>query len=126
MEHLLYAESKNLALLKEAAMDFIVENKSEVIKKMSFVDMVPGTLMKDLLVATSRGERNVGGADVNVESQYDSMRISELRKRSYEKGLNVDGSREMLIVALDAVQNLESEVDLEDGSSSSDEEPEED
>jgi hypothetical protein len=126
MEHLLYAESKNLALLKEASMDFIVENKSEVIKKMSFFDMVPGTLMKDLLVATSRGERNVGGADVNVESQYDSLRISELRKRSYEKGLNVDGSREMLIAALEAVQNLESEVGLEEGLSSSDEEPEED
>jgi hypothetical protein len=126
MELLLYAESKNLALLKEAAMDFIVEKKSEVIKKMSFVDMVPGTLMRDLLVATARGERNVGGADVNVESQYDSLRISELRKKSYEKGLNVDGSREMLIAALEAVQILESEVGLEDGSSSSDEEPEED
>ena len=120
MELLLYAESKNLALLKEAAMDFIVEKKSEVIKKMSFVDMVPGTLMRDLLVATARGERNVGGADVNVESQYDSLRISELRKKSYEKGLNVDGSREMLIAALEAVQILESEVGLEEGSSSSD------
>jgi hypothetical protein len=115
MEHLLYAESKNLALLKEAAMVYIVENKAEVIKKMSFVDMVPGTLMRDLLVATARGERNVGGADVNVESQYDSLRISELRKKSYEKGLNVDGSREMLIAALDAVQNLESKVGLEEG-----------
>jgi len=114
MELLLYAESKNLALLKEAAMDFIVENKSKVIKKLSFVDMVPGTMMRDLLVATARGERNVGGADVNVESQYDSLRISELRKKSHERGLNVDGSREMLIAALDAVQNLESKVGLEE------------
>ena len=55
-------------------MDFIVENKSEVIKKMSFFDMVPWTLMRDLLVATARVERNVGGADVNVDSQYDSLR----------------------------------------------------
>jgi hypothetical protein len=36
MELLLYADSKNLALLKEAAMDFIVENKMEVIDKLSF------------------------------------------------------------------------------------------
>jgi hypothetical protein len=126
MEHLLYAESKNCALLKEAAMDYIVENKAEVIKKLSFADTVPGTLMRDLLVATGRGERNVGGADVNVDCQYDSLRISELRKGAHEKGLNVDGSREMLIAALEAVQILESEVGLEDGSSSSDEEPEED
>ena len=54
MEYLLYAESKNCALLKEAAsMDYIVENKAEVIKKLSFTDTVPGTLMRDLLVAGS-------------------------------------------------------------------------
>ena len=44
---------------------------------------------------------------------------------AHEKGLNVDGSREMLISALEAVHNLESEVGIEDGSSS-DKEPEED
>jgi hypothetical protein len=42
------------------------------------------------------------------------MRISELRKRSYEKGLNVDGSREMLIAALEAVQELGSEESNEE------------
>jgi hypothetical protein len=103
MEHLLYAESKNLALLKEVSMDYIVKNKSEVINKLSFND-VPGALVKDVLVATARGERNVGRADVNVDNQYDSLRISELRKMAHEKGLNVDGSREMLIAALKAVQ----------------------
>jgi hypothetical protein len=28
------------------------------------------------------------------------MRVSELRRKAHEKGLNVDGSREMLIAAL--------------------------
>ena len=105
-------------------MDYIVDNKSEVIKKLSFND-VPGALVKDVLVATARGEMRTRGADVNVDSQYNSLQISELRKRAHEKGLNVDGSREMLIAVLEAVQNLESEVGLEDGLSS-DEEPEED
>jgi len=113
MELLLYAESKNCALLKEASMDYIVENKAEVIKKLSFADMIPGTLMRDLLAAVSRGERNIDGSDGD-ESQYHSMRISELRKRSYEKGLNVDGSREMLIAALEAVQELGSEESNEE------------
>jgi hypothetical protein len=122
MEHLFYAESKNCALLKEASMDYIVENKAEVIEKLSFADTVPGTLMRDLLVATVMGEGNVGGADVNVDSQYDSLRISELRKRAHEKGLNVDGSREMLIAALEAVQ--EAGVGAEEGSEELDEEPE--
>jgi hypothetical protein len=43
MEHLLYAESKNCALLKEAAMDFIIENKTKVIEKLSFA-YAPGEL----------------------------------------------------------------------------------
>jgi hypothetical protein len=125
MEHLLYAESKNCALLKEASMDFIVENKAKVIEKLSFANMVPGTLMRDLLVATARGERVVDGSVRDGdESQYSTMRISELRKRAHEKGLNVDGSREMLIAALKSVQEA---VDgAEEGSEELDEEPEED
>jgi hypothetical protein len=43
MGHLLYAESKNCALLKEASMDYIVENKTEVIEKLSFAN-APGEL----------------------------------------------------------------------------------
>jgi hypothetical protein len=105
MELLLYAESKNLALLKEASMDYIVENKAEVIEKLSFADMIPGTLMRDLLAAVSRGERNIDGRDGD-ESQYYSMRIVNYARGLYEKGLNVDGSREMLIAALEAVQEL--------------------
>ena len=122
MELLLYAESKNLALLKEAAMDYIVENKGEVIEKLSFAN-APGALITDVLAAVSRGERNVGGNNGDGgESQYDSLRISELRKRAHEKGLNVDGSREMLIAALEAVQ--EAGVGAEEGSEELDEEPE--
>ena len=137
VEHLSYAESKNCALLKEAAMDFIVDNKSEVIKNMSFAD-VPGTLARDILVATSR--RDVRGPVntiiVHFDRQYnkyvrapiglfdrqcDTMRISELRKRAHEKGLPVDGSREMLIASLEAVQEVESEEKPEEGSEGSDE-----
>ena len=128
MELLLYAESKNLALLKEAAMDYMMENRDEVLEKLSFTDMVPGTLMRDLLAATARGEVRNNGTNVHVDNQYNALRISELRKRAHEKGLNVDGSREMLIAALKTVQDLESEIDLEvalDGSDESEEEPQE-
>ena len=93
-------------------MEYIVENKAEVIKKLSFSN-APGTLVINVLAAVSRGERNVDGSDGD-ESQYHSMRISELRKRSYEKGLNVDGSRDMLIAALEAVQELGSEESNEE------------
>ena len=123
---LLYADSKNLALLKEATMDYMMENRDEVLETISFADMIPGTLMRDLLAATARGEARNNGTNVHVDNQYNALRISELRKMAHEKGLSVDGSREMLIAALKTVQDPESEVDSEvDGSEESDEEPQE-
>ena len=108
MELLLYSESKNCALLKEAAIDYIVENKDNVIKKnlLSFVD-VPGTLLNDMLVAFIRSEKK-DGAGGGIDG-FASMRVSELRKKAHEKGLNVDGSREMLITALKLEDNEESD-----------------
>ena len=121
MELLLYADSKSLALLKEAAMDFMMENRDEVLEMISFADVIPGTLMRDLLAATARGEVRNNGTNVHVDNHYNALRISELRKMAQEKGLNVDGSREMLIAALKTVQDLESEIDSD--SEESDEDP---
>lgn len=86
IEQLLYSHEKNLALLKETVMDFIVTNRTKVIEKVSFAD-VPGDLMKDLLVAYDLEE---------IET------VNALRKRSYAKGLEIDGSREALIARLEA------------------------
>ena len=98
-EILIYAESKNLALLKEAAMDFIVENKADVIKKISFTD-APGTLMNDMLTAVVRSETEGANPAGNDENDLSFMRVSELRKKAHKRGLDVDGSREMLIASL--------------------------
>jgi hypothetical protein len=102
MEHLIYADSINCALLKEAAMDFIVKNKTDVMDKISFDEMIPGNLMRDLLAAFARGEREEGRAEGDNNARFNAMRISELRQRAHEKGLEVDGSREMLIASLKA------------------------
>ena len=117
---LLYADSKNCALLKEAAMDYMAENKDKVRGKISFHD-APGSLLNDFIAAISRGERtgSQGIDDNNVDNQYNTLRIIELRKKACEIGLNVDGSSEMLIAALKKVHELESKGDLEE----SDEEP---
>ena len=102
MDHLLYAESKNCALLKEVAMDFIAENKFEAMKKLSFKD-APGTLMRDLLIAVARGEQN-GETYKNGNNDPSMMRISDLLRNAHLKRLNVDGSREMLIESLEKKQ----------------------
>lgn len=71
LDHLLYAESKNCALLKEVAMDFMVENASDVMTKVSFKN-VPGTLMPDLLAAMERGKKK--GNDTNANN-FNTMRV---------------------------------------------------
>ena len=101
MEHLIYADSMNCALLKEAAMDYIAENKTKVIGKISFND-APGNLMNDLLTAVVRGDREEREDDNAENAEYQFTTVNELRRKSHEKGLEVDGSREMLISALKA------------------------
>ena len=95
VDNLLYADSMNLALLKEAVMDFLLANKRDVIGKISF-DIVPGGLMTDLLTAVARAEESVEGDSTD----YNKMRVGELRKMLNEKGLDVDGSRETMIALL--------------------------
>ena len=98
MDNLLYADSKNLALLKEAVMDFIVTNKDDIIGKVSF-DNVPGSTVTDILTAMSRGEPKKDG-DNSSDINYNKMRVGTLRKMLNEKGLDVDGSREAMIALL--------------------------
>ena len=95
IEVVTYADSKNLALLKEHCMDFLIStNKIEAAKKVSFDD-IPSHLMKDLMVALARREGESSKGDT-----FCTMRVSQLRQLAHEKGLSVDGSREMLIDAI--------------------------
>ena len=54
-DHLLYADAKNLALLKEVVLDFIAENSVEASQKIPFSD-IPGHLIRDILVAFDRSQ----------------------------------------------------------------------
>ena len=94
MDHLHFAASKNCALLQEAVLDFVVENSGEVLDKVS-LDDVPGSAVSDLLAATSRKiEGGKEGDNLNI------MRVSELRQKLHEKGLDIDGSRKAMIANL--------------------------
>ena len=93
IENLLYADGKNCALMKEAVMDFIYDNRKEAMGELSF-DNVPGSAMKDLLAAVNRGEEK-------GNNNLSTMRVNALRKRLQEKGLDIDGSREIMIARLE-------------------------
>jgi hypothetical protein len=118
VELLLYADSKNCALLKEAAMDFMAVNAVKVLEKVSLKD-VPGGLYSDLLAAMVRigGEdKRIADSSTNssiVMNELIAMRVSELRQQAHEEGLDYDGSREVLIDALKSV--YESDMDMMDG-----------
>ncbi len=90
LEHLLFADSMNCALLKEAVMDFILANSCELLTTKALKD-VPSGLFNDSLAAMARK----GGTE-----KAGPMFISELRRKCSEKGLDFDGSREMLTSAL--------------------------
>ena len=105
VELLLYADSKNCALLKEAAMDFIAENVQEVLDKASLKD-VPGGLYSDLLAAVAREREWFFDDDSSTQSSIDrlsTMPVSDLRRQAHKKGLDYDGSREVLIDALKSI-----------------------
>jgi len=113
MDTLLYADSKNLALLKEAVMDYIAANKHSIIGKVS-LDNFPGHLATDLLTAVARGEQSEGsgggGGEEEEETEsakYNRMRVGMLRMMLDEKGLDVDGSREAMIALLKEHNNAE-------------------
>ena len=94
MDDLLYADSRNCALLKEAAIDFLVENSVEATEKASYANF-PGHLLKDVFVAMNKAQGKSGG-----DNAFASMSVSELRKKLDEKGLEVDGSREAMIESI--------------------------
>ena len=96
VELVTYADSKNLALLKERCLDFLSSaNKIEVAEKVSFDD-IPRHLIKDWMVSLARREGEGSGKG----DTFSTMRVSQLRQLAHEKGLSVDGSREMLITAI--------------------------
>ena len=102
MDNLLYADSQNLALLKEAVMDFIIKNKHSIMGKVSFNNNFPGHLVTDLLAAVARDHPSeIENDNEDKESiRYNEMRVGTLRKMLNEKGLDVDGSRESMIALL--------------------------
>ena len=93
-EHLLFADSVNCALLKETALDFIVENAFEFAKQKQLMDL-PESLHNDILLAMALKWNKARAA-----GSLDAMRVHELRRLSLEKGLAIDGTREMMIAGL--------------------------
>ena len=109
-EHLLYADAVNCALLKEAAMNVALEHKVEILDK-GGLRGAPEGLLNDVLAAVARRDLLMQhyrrGRD---DARLSILGVSDLRRKAHEKGLDVDGSREALISALEEKSRQEGEV----------------
>ena len=124
MDNLLYADAKNCALLKETVMDFLAENSTEAIEKISFKD-VPGHVVKDLLVVISRNGKKEA-SDTAAADELTTLRVSDLRRKLAEKGLNVDGSREAMIESIKNSATESSDVNNDGGGENGDDDARDD
>lgn len=106
MDNLFYADAMNCFLLKELAVDFLADNGEELLESVSFNDL-PGHVVKDVLVAISRKKKRAV-AEVAFDHNKNTfsarglslMSVSDLRRKLYYLGLDVDGSREAMIEAI--------------------------
>lgn len=109
MEHLQFACSNNCAYLKERAIDFIAENQFQVLRQLD-VDSPESCLsVSEIFACMARRERQSGVQGID-ENEYHALCIVELRRLAHTKGLDVDGSRESLISALESGDDSEDEV----------------
>ena len=94
LEHLQFAEAKNCALLKEVVTVYVTENPSEINDKVS-LNHFPEGFFKDMVVVMARKQMQE-----EVSHKLSTMSISELRCKAHARGLDVDGTREMLVSSL--------------------------
>ena len=110
IDYLIYAESNQLPLLKEAAVNFIAGSNAEAIQKLSFgTGNIPSNLAKDLLIAKRDHPHERAGSSQHQQhdqglrnDDFKNMNVSELRRRIQKNGFKIklDSSREEMERAL--------------------------
>ena len=94
----LYADARDCALLRERCVDYYVLHAREVRRHPSYARVresaaILDELMGALLSRPMRRSHPSGNDDVD----YDTMGVNLLRRTLDGRGLDVDGSREMLV-----------------------------
>lgn len=109
---ILYADSHNCPLLKERVVDYFIVHAEEIRKHPSYQKIKESADILDELMEALINKRmlrsfSLGDNDVD----YESMGVNLLRRKLDERGLDVDGSREMLIQRLVDWDNRGSQLD---------------
>ena len=85
-------------------MDFVERNATELLEKETLKG-APDGLFHDTLAAMARRNAMKDVANKKRKRVANELSISELRRDADSKGLDVDGSREMLIAAIKAADD---------------------
>ena len=100
-ELLLFADGTHCAMLKEAGINFFVDNSEAVMESAGYGDLTESPdLLKELMAALVGSKKRAALSEPG-DREYKRMCVSTLRQKLDDKGLDVDGSREMLISRLE-------------------------
>jgi speckle-type POZ protein len=98
---ILLGDSQNCALLKEAAIEFFAANLESLMSSSGWANITESApIMKEIMEVLASKKKQSAPAASDEERDYKLMCVSTLRRKLDEKGLDVDGSREMLISRL--------------------------
>jgi speckle-type POZ protein len=98
---ILIGDAKNCALLKEAAVEFFAKNSKSVKASSGWTKIRESVaLMDELIEVLIVNKKPSGPADAD-EKEYKRLCVSTLRLKLDEMGLDVDGSKDMLISRLE-------------------------
>ena len=101
-ELLLFADGANCALIKEAAIACFLSNPNDVKKTEGYVKLKESPhVLEELLFASAEAHEKRPASPTPPERDHKRMRVSDLRLKLDGKGLDVDGSREMLVSRLE-------------------------
>ena len=106
-ELILFADAANCAMLKEVAMEFFVKNAHEVMSSEGYeqVKESPAVLAELVAAMASGSKKRPASSDADAGRDFKRMRVATLRQKLDDKGLDVDGSKEMLVSRLEDAEN---------------------
>ena len=112
-ELILFADATNCAMLKEAAMEYFVTNAQAVMESEGFgqVKESPAIMAELMAEALGGSKKRPASSDADSGRDYKRMRVSTLRQQLDDNGLDVDGSKEMLVARLEEAESDVIEVE---------------
>lgn len=89
-------------------MDYFVKNPQDVMASDGYEQVAESpAIMREMMAAMADGSKKRPASavsDSNDDRDYKRMRVATLRQKLAEKGLDVDGSKEMLVSRLEEAQ----------------------